>query len=116
MLFAFSANRLSDFTISVGDSVNAKQCIQRFEQLPAGTQLWCHRPLRGRIVTIRLSKTNFLTLCEVQVQGTLITGSLIFVSERSQIGIVQALGYIGARSPSKGHGQIPNQASIIARQ
>ena len=74
MLFAFSANRLSDFTISVGDSVNAKQCIQRFEQLPAGnTQLWCHRPLRGRIVTIRLSKTNSLTLCEVQVHGTLIT-------------------------------------------
>ena len=37
-------------------------------------------------------------------------GYFKLINERSQIGTVQAVGYIIVRSPTKGHQQMPNQA------
>ena len=79
----FSANRLSNFIISVGDSFDpvnkdsfkpstSTQCAHVPRQLDAGETrvVQCTQAVQGRYVTVNLEQENALTLCEFQVHGT----------------------------------------------
>ena len=83
----FSANRLSNFIISVGgsfDPVNKDSfkpstfthCAYVPGQLDAGETrvVQCNQAVQGRYVTVNLEQKNALTLCEFQVHGTQVTG------------------------------------------
>ena len=84
--FLFPAERLSDVTISVGNSFDPvnrdsfdpstlAQCTHVPGQLAAGeTMLRCNQPVQGRYVALNLNQKNFLTICEFQVHGTPVAG------------------------------------------
>ena len=73
------ANRLSDFYIRVGDSFDAAafdpliypECWYQADPIGRGEtrQFICNQPIIGRYVIIHFptSKSEFLTICEVQV-------------------------------------------------
>ena len=89
--FLISADRLSDFNISVGGSFKPgnkdlfdpstfTQCAHVPGQLGAGETrvIQCKHPIRGRYVTVNLNQQNYLTICEFQVHGTPVLGEFIY--------------------------------------
>ena len=94
-LYLISAQRLSNFTISVGDSFDPvnkdsfdpsifTQCAHVPGQLGAGETkpIPCDQPVRGRYVTVNLNQHKSLSLCEVKVyQSRTGENSLFLVGE-----------------------------------
>ena len=91
-----SADRLSDFTISVGDSFDPVNmysfnpstfitCSHVPVQLGTGETrtIQCDEPVRGTFVTVNLNQKNYLTICEFQVHGTPVAGEHVLAQHKN---------------------------------
>ena len=82
-----TAERLRDFHVAVGDDIsshdsfdpgNFTDCLHVPGALaPAENRvLRCDRPVRGRYVAVYMNRTDVSSLCEVEIYGLLVKGSV----------------------------------------
>lgn len=76
--------RLSNFEIRIGkkeppqsgpwNGAAADLCATHYGALPSGpSTIRCNQPMLGRYVTVQLMGTNYLTICELQATGTIVS-------------------------------------------
>ena len=84
-MYNFTAHRLRNFTVAVGDDVSSRdsfdpdnftQCVHVPEQFKEGETriLPCDRPVIGQYVAVYMNRKEELTLCEVEVYGIPVEG------------------------------------------
>ena len=80
----FTADRLQNFTVAVGDDVRSRdsfdpeiftRCVYVEECRSAENCIIpCDRPVRGQYVAVYMERKEVLTLCEVEVYGVPVKG------------------------------------------